>query len=293
MTAHNPTRRSASGLLVSILTPSFNQAGFIGDCLTSVAAQTYANIEHVVCDGGSTDHTIDVLRSAIGVKWISEPDRGQSHALNKALAMSRGQIIGWLNSDDAYADRRSVERAVEVFRCDPEVGAVFGDALLINEVNEIIQVFAAMPYRERVFRLANYIIQPTMFFRRDVLDTAFVREELNFVMDRDLILRLGRRVRFARIAGFVAVDRHQTARKVLGAGYVDEAQRFDAELGVATGSATALLRKSITVGLRFRGVRGALRLPSLLDQAFELRVPRMRDRLRNQLFLPRHRMRFR
>src|SRR5687768_13065408 len=107
--------------LVSVLTPSFNQGRFIGDCLRSVANQTYENIEHIVMDGGSSDETIDVLKATQGpVRWTSEPDRGQSHALNEALAASQGEYIGWLNSDDAYADRRSVAGAVEVFQKHPE-----------------------------------------------------------------------------------------------------------------------------------------------------------------------------
>src|SRR5688572_23602687 len=101
--------------LVSILTPSYNYAQFIGDCLLSVTNQTHPNIEHIVVDDASTDGTVDVLRdTGTSVRWVSEPDRGQSHALNKALAMSEGEIIGWLNADDAYADTRAVERAVRV-----------------------------------------------------------------------------------------------------------------------------------------------------------------------------------
>src|SRR5712671_7361166 len=90
--------------LVSVLTPSFNQAGWLADNLRSVAAQTYPSVEHVVMDGGSSDSSIELLErhERAGLTWRSERDRGQSHALNKAFALSSGEIIGWLNSDDAY-----------------------------------------------------------------------------------------------------------------------------------------------------------------------------------------------
>jgi glycosyltransferase involved in cell wall biosynthesis len=92
--------------LVSILTPSFNQAAWLRENLRSVSEQTYANIEHVVMDGGSTDDSVEILRRADArVRWRSQNDRGQSHALNLALSASGGEIIGWLNSDDAYFDR--------------------------------------------------------------------------------------------------------------------------------------------------------------------------------------------
>src|SRR5437868_3953200 len=92
-----------SSVLVSVLTPSFNQRPWLKDNLESVSSQSYPNIEHIVMDGASTDGSVEILRNSLhNVRWLSEPDRGQSHALNKAFAESRGEIVGWLNSDDAY-----------------------------------------------------------------------------------------------------------------------------------------------------------------------------------------------
>src|SRR5262249_51487725 len=98
--------------LVSVITPSYNQAQYIERTLASVRTQDYPNIEHIVVDGGSTDATRDVLRRQSFAEWISEPDRGQSDALNKGLAKARGDIVGWLNSDDMYAPG-AVRRAVD------------------------------------------------------------------------------------------------------------------------------------------------------------------------------------
>jgi len=97
---------NATGMpLVSVLTPSYQQARWLGENLGSVACQSYPRIEHVVMDGGSSDGSVELLASASPpVTWESEPDRGQSHALNKAYSASSGEIIGWLNSDDAFWD---------------------------------------------------------------------------------------------------------------------------------------------------------------------------------------------
>ena len=147
-------------LLVSILTPSYNQGRFISDCIMSVANQTYRPIEHVVMDGGSTDETLAVLAGAPEhLQWRSEADRGQSHALNKALAESNGEIIGWLNSDDAYADRRAVERAVQLFELHPDIGAVYGHSLMIDARNRVLQYVWAPPHMERPAQ-ATDAVQP-------------------------------------------------------------------------------------------------------------------------------------
>src|SRR5690349_2661306 len=109
-------------MLVSILTPSYNQAKWLADNLRSVAAQDYPYIEHVVMDGGSTDGSVDILRHADSrVRWFSEADDGQSHALNKALAESHGDIIGWLNSDDAYFSPDAVSTVVRAFTNNPDI----------------------------------------------------------------------------------------------------------------------------------------------------------------------------
>ena len=119
--------------LVSILTPSLNQGRWLPDTLHSVAAQTYSNIEHIVMDGGSTDGSVDMLRSANPrVRWWSEPDRGQSHALTKGFAVSQGDVIGWLSSDDAYFYRGAVADAVDLFNRYPEVDVLYGHAALVN-----------------------------------------------------------------------------------------------------------------------------------------------------------------
>src|SRR5437868_6909459 len=94
--------------LVSIVTPSLNQARYLREAIESVRGQSYPSIEHIVVDGGSTDGTLDILQECDELRWLSETDTGQSHALNKGFAMAQGEVFGWLNADDAY-ERLAVE----------------------------------------------------------------------------------------------------------------------------------------------------------------------------------------
>ena len=202
--------------LVSVLTPSLNQARWLKDTLRSVADQTYPHVEHVVMDGGSTDGTIGLLEAAgTHVRWRSEPDRGQSHALNKALAVSRGEVIGWLNADDAYFDAGVVEQVAAAFRRHPDVDVVYGHAALANADGLILQMLWVPPFSYSLLKRHTYIIQPAAFVRRSALEGTLADESYHFVMDRELWLRLGRRRRFLRINRVLAIDRHQPHRKSL------------------------------------------------------------------------------
>ncbi len=200
---------------VSILTPSYNQARWLADNLRSVAVQSYPMIEHVVMDGGSTDGSRDILASASpAVVWESGPDEGQSDAINKAFHRSTGEIIGWLNSDDAYFSRDVVARAVEVFEKHPEVGLVYGHAVLVNAEGKILQVIWASPFARTALRAFNFISQPTVFIRRSALGrTNLVDPALEYTMDWELWLHLARRTRFHWLNRVVALDRHHLQRK--------------------------------------------------------------------------------
>lgn len=201
--------------LVSVLTPSFGQARWLADNLASVERQTYAHIEHIVVDGGSTDGSVEILErhSRPGLRWASGPDRGQSHALNTAFSLSRGEIIGWLNSDDAYFDRDAIKDAVAIFAADPHVTVVYGHAALVNAEGLLLQVMWTPRFSPHLLRLQDFISQPTAFIRRSALGEAFVDESYDYMMDYELWLRLSRTGRFRRMNAIVAIDRHQMARK--------------------------------------------------------------------------------
>jgi glycosyltransferase involved in cell wall biosynthesis len=278
--------------LVSIVTPSFDQGAFIGDCVASVASQTYGNVEHVIADGGSQDGTLDVLRAAPEhVHWTSEPDRGQADAINKAFSRTRGEIVGWLNSDDAYFDRRAIEGAVETFRSRPEVDLVYGHAAVVGADNELLFFLWAPRFDARLLRYANFIVQPTVFVRRSALGDALVDDTLQFTVDRELWLRLwheGRR--FARLDLVLAIDRHHGARKSFT--MEDVGRREDDVLKrryrISAGRGTTAISKAYRIVSRLVGAR-LLRRPRG-SEAIEVRYAATRTILRRQLLMPRRRM---
>jgi glycosyltransferase involved in cell wall biosynthesis len=192
---------------LTIVTPSFNQAGFIERTLASVAAQRGPfEVEHLVIDGGSTDGTLEVLRRHPGLRWISEPDRGQSDAINKGFRMATGDVVAWLNSDDRY-EPGALAAAAEALGAGARW--CFGECRVIDEDDREIRRLVSW-YKNRqsrrysVARLLgrNFIPQPAVFFRRDLLEeVGGLREDYHLAMDYDLWLR------FARVAEPVFVPR--------------------------------------------------------------------------------------
>jgi glycosyltransferase involved in cell wall biosynthesis len=202
--------------LVSVLTPSYNQGRWLADNLNSVALQTYPHVEQIVMDGGSTDRSVEILRSAgRRVRWRSERDRGQSHALNKALADSRGEIIGWLNSDDTYWDDRVVADVVRYFQKHPKVDVVYGHAAFVNASGLVLHMMWVPPFSLHLLRLHNFISQPAAFIRRSAVGDFMVDESFDYAMDQELWLRLAQAHRFGRIGRVLAIDRHHLTRKSL------------------------------------------------------------------------------
>ncbi len=129
--------------LVSIITPSFNQGHFIEETIQSVLDQDYPNIEYLVIDGGSTDNTVEILRKYEGrLKWISEPDGGQSHAINKGFRMARGEIVAWLNSDDTLLPG-AITKAAGHLAANRETMMVYGEGYLMDHHSQITGRFPA------------------------------------------------------------------------------------------------------------------------------------------------------
>lgn len=243
--------------LVSVLTPSFNQGRWLSDTLQSVRRQSYPAKEHIVVDGGSTDDTLTVLLSAgEGVRWISEPDRGQSHALNKAFSMSRGEVIGWLNSDDAYFGCNAIETAVRELEHHPDAVVVYGHAALVDASGLILHFVWVPELTQSLLRAGNFIVQPSVFVRRSALDDALVDESLDFVMDRDLWLRLAHLGPFVRVDRVLAIDRHQMHRKAITQRAVGDHERaiLAARHRLPTGLRAALGRKARKLHYRLHGV---------------------------------------
>lgn len=270
--------------LVSVLTPSLGQARWLGDNLLSVEAQTYTPVEHVVMDGGSTDGSVRILesRSRDRLIWASAPDDGQSDAINRAFRRSSGDIIGWLNSDDAYFASDVIARVVDVFESHPEVGVVYGHAALVNGTGKILHVIWTPTFAPTVLRAYDLICQPTVFVRRSVIGRAgLVDPTFKYCMDWELLLHLARRTRFFRLNRIVAIDRHHLQRKSLtrlDLAALDQAlivQRYR----IPALASNPLLLKATKIAIRLAGLskvrevaRGSNLLPLDAGSAEEIAV---------------------
>jgi glycosyltransferase involved in cell wall biosynthesis len=212
--------RQTGAPLVSIVTPSFNQAPFLEETILSVLGQDYPNLEYLIVDGGSTDGSLDIiLRYADRLAWwVSEPDRGQTEAINKGFAHAKGEIFAWLNSDDTYLPH-AVSEAVQYLQQHPEVGLVYGDANFIDERGRVLGKFPARQtdYR-RLRRGYVHIPQQAAFFRAELwrkvgpLDPTFY-----FAMDYDLWVRIARRSKIVYLPRLWANFRLHGSAKTIAA----------------------------------------------------------------------------
>ena len=183
--------------MISIVTPSYNQGRFIEDNIKSVLAQGYPDFEHIIIDGGSTDNTVEILKKYPHLKWVSEPDRGQSHAINKGFKKAKGKIVGWLNSDDCY-ESGAFESVLKVFRNNPGVGLVYGDLHVVDVNGKIKRKYEGTPYKKyheyglviRGLYGDPVILQQTVFFRKSTINkTGMIDENLHYCMDVDYWIR--------------------------------------------------------------------------------------------------------
>ncbi len=182
--------------LVSIVTPSYNQAEFIEATIRSVLLQDHAPLEYIVVDGGSTDGTLDILRRyAAWLTWTSEPDGGQAEAINKGLRRARGEVLAYLNSDDLYLPG-AIARAVSCLRGQPQAGLVYGDCDVIDEAGRTVGRLRAPGPAQSLSRMiarGEYIPQPAAFWRRAVVERAGLFDEsLHLALDYDFFIRAGR-----------------------------------------------------------------------------------------------------
>jgi glycosyltransferase involved in cell wall biosynthesis len=184
-----------SPLLVSVVTPSYNQVKYLEETILSVLNQTYPNIEYLVVDGGSSDGSVELLKQYDDriSWWVSEPDQGQTDAINKGFARASGEVYAWLNSDDLYHPD-AVSEAVEYFESHPEVGLVYGDANFIDTNGRVIGKFNAQQTSyQRLRRGGVYIPQQAAFWRANLWDEVSPLDpSFYFAMDYDLWVRLAR-----------------------------------------------------------------------------------------------------
>lgn len=204
-------------MTISIITPSYNQGQFIERTIQSVLSQNVPGLEYIVVDGGSTDDTINVLRRMPSCQWLSEPDRGQTHAVNKGIQLTTGNIIGWLNSDDIYYPN-ALKTILDYFNQHPEIDVIYGDAYHIDTHDQILELYYTEAWNIERLKEVCYLCQPAVFFRRSMIDRFGVLDEnLHYCMDYEYWLRLASRgARFAHVPQIVAGSRLHSDTKTLG-----------------------------------------------------------------------------
>ncbi len=218
-------------------------------------------------DGGSTDGSVALLETSPGVVWVSEADDGQADAVNKAFTRSHGEVIGWLNSDDAYFDPGVVAAVVAYLRTHTSVDIVYGHATRVNSDGRIIYVMWAPPFSHRLLRWICYLYQPAVFIRRRTLEAGFLDRNYQFAMDWEIWLRLAREGRrFARIDRILAVDRVQPSRKMKTWVPVFEAERprLAEEYGVSMPFFYGPMDRALHIATRLGGARLIASLPDPL-----------------------------
>ena len=192
----------------SVLTPTLNQAAYIGKTIQSVLDQNYPDFEHVVIDGGSTDGTVEILKKYPHLDWVSEKDKGRADALNKGFALAEGDVIAWVNSDDYYLPETFLKVA-GFFERNPDAQIVVGRARVVNAEGRFLFDQDAYPENQLHFEgLLKFwknktLPQPSIFFKREaLLAVGLFNPALHDYPDYDLVLRLSQKFKIYSVPDF-------------------------------------------------------------------------------------------
>jgi hypothetical protein len=216
--------------LVSIITPSYNQAAYLDATIRSVFAQDYAPLEYLIVDGASRDGSLQIIQRYAGrlAWWVSEPDSGQAEAINKGFQHARGEIVAWLNSDDVYLPG-AVRSAVDALKAHPQAGMVFGDAVTIDPAGRPLKRLAFGDWGLQELMNFRVICQPAVFMRRALLEEAgYLDASFHYMLDHHLWLRMARLASIQHIPQLWAADRHHPEAKNVAqaAGFGQETLRL-------------------------------------------------------------------
>jgi glycosyltransferase involved in cell wall biosynthesis len=265
-------------LSVDIITPSYNQAAYIGDTIKSVKNQTYEDITHRVIDGGSDDGTVDILKQYDNIDWVSEDDRGQTHAINKGFERADGDIVGWLNSDDPLVYQDTVETVVEHFS---KTGAdiLVGHSITIGPDNELLRAHYIPEFDREQLKYNCYLFQPSIFFHSEVTKNNKLNEKRDYSMDYEYWLRLGGQdYEWAHAGEILSADRNHPERKIIAQADKSRADtdRLRQQYGIDQDLNFSLKQTLESIRLRGRRVRALPMQLELLNTpqerfAFDLR----------------------
>lgn len=216
--------------LVSVVTPSFNQAAYLQQTLRSVLEQNYADIEYIVIDGGSTDGSVELIKKYASrlSYWVSEKDSGQAEAINKGMQRAHGEIVAWLNSDDYYLPG-AVSAAVKAFEQDREALLVYGNMLAVDADGQIINHLTYRPLTLQDLLCFEIIGQPAVFMRRAAFEQAGgLDPSYHFLLDHHLWIRIAAQGRLLYVPQTWAAARYHAAAKnrASAAEFGDEAFRI-------------------------------------------------------------------
>lgn len=204
---------------ISIVTPSYNQGQFLEETILCVLNQDYPNLEYMIIDGGSTDNSVEIIKKYEDrlAYWVSEPDKGQSEAINKGFHRATGEIFHWLNSDDVLVPG-ALQVVAEYFLEHPHIGCVIGDIETIDENSRFLFLRKAIPFHFRTALYGAYSVpQPSTLFTKEAwLKTGDVDVSLQYQMDSEYFLRMAKAgVKFDLLRKPVARFRLHTGSKTV------------------------------------------------------------------------------
>lgn len=260
---------------ISLVIPSFNQGKFIAATLQSIVDQRYPNLELIVVDGGSTDDTLEVINRYESYLswWVSEADSGQAEAINKGFSRSTGEIMAWINSDDLVAPGAFL-RVADCFVRNPEVHAIYGDRIVINDDGLEIGRWILPGHSSRVLRWSDFVPQETLYWSRDAWNQigSGLDERFAFAMDWDLLLRLSeKQCKIRHLPVFLGLFRihgqQKTSRQISSIGQQEiqvirrrelgyQPTRFDVILNTAPFLMAAKVRE-LSCRVAFKRFKGA------------------------------------